>query len=281
MAVFVIAGVVVGYSVFIQDKVATEPKELFHDALIRNLSEDAVTCTVNQIQSGTTQNLTIQMDLASKTNARSVLTVDNADATVQTEEIVVSSGDYLRYTKVTTKTNSTNPTAKKPDYSRLLGKWIKTDGTKPPELFDQTALGGCVVPLVHLPTLSESSLSRQINADKVFVPNYAKSELAEVNKTMVRNYNVTIQPKEYVAFMKEIGKAGGLKLLDKLNTAEFANRVPRNAIFSVDTKTGRIIQIQFTDESRTVTFKDYGKVPDLQAPSKVMTNKEAAKLIAQ
>lgn len=279
LAVFVLAGVVVAYNQFFLDKVSEDPKDLFHDALIANLAQDAATCTVDRRDGEETQQLTVQLDLTTKTDARSLLTVKTSDTTVQTEELAVGKDDYLRYTKVST--TATNRQGERPDYSKLINKWIKTDTKKPAELHQLTALGGCVVPLVKLPTLSESSLSREIKSDAVFKADFAKSEKAEMDKRIVRKYPVTIPAEAYVKYMRAVGQAAGLPMLDSLKVADFSDKQARKAVFSVDTKTGRLVHIQFTDEIRSVKFDSYDAIPELKAPAKSITNDEARKLLGQ
>jgi hypothetical protein len=276
-AVLTIAAALVGYNSFFRDKVSSDPKELFHQALISNLSENGITCTVTQTESGTKQQLIVQLDIASKRNAHSALSVDTSDTSVQTEEIVVQSGNYLRYTGF--KTTATGQGADAPDYTPIVNQWIKADRSKPSQLYEQTALGGCVVPLAKLPTLSQSSLSRQIESDTVFVTNFASTEQADLQGQRVRRYSVQIMPEPYAAYMREVATAAGLQSLQKVDAAEFANKTPREAIFSVNITSGRLVDIEFTDQTRTVRFSDFGKIPELKVPSKVLTNAEANTLV--
>jgi hypothetical protein len=131
----------------------SDPQKLFYAAMNKNLSDKAATCEVRKSESGTEQDIKVALDLASKVNAHSTMRIKNVNSTVQTEEVVLKSGDYLRYTQATT--TAKNSQGKQPDLSPLIGKWIKADAKKPTELFGLTALGGCVVPLADVPTANK------------------------------------------------------------------------------------------------------------------------------
>jgi hypothetical protein len=61
----------------------------------------------------------------------------------------------------------------------------------------------------------------------------------------------------------------------------YSGKAARKADFYVDTNTGRLVRIEFTDESRQVVFSDFGKVPQLTQPQNTMTNAQASKLVGQ
>jgi len=275
IVVLVVAGI--GVNALVHRSITTDPKQLFDNALNQNLSGKAVTCTVATSKSGTAQTLAVQLDLAGKTNAHSLMTITTDGSTVQTEEIVVKAGDYLRYTKVASAVK--NADGKQPDFSKILNQWIKTDGKTAPQLFGLTALGGCVVPLANVSTTDKATLVSAVENGKVFVTDPSKSVVADLSGQPTRQYQVAIQPGPYVTYMQAVGKLYGLTNLQSLNISDYNTKTPRKAVFYVNTKTGRLVEIQFTDESRVVTFGDYGKTPELKAPAKTITNAQASKLV--
>ena len=276
-AIVVLAIAGVGINALVHRPLTTDPKQLFDNALNQNLSEKAVTCTVATSKSGTSQTLAVQLDLAGKTNARSVMTITTNGSSVQTEEIVVKAGDYLRYTKVVS--NVKNADGKQPDFSKILNQWIKTDGKTPSQLFGLTALGGCVVPLADVSAVDRATLVSGVEKGKVYVTDYGKSTTGDLNGQPTRQYQVTIQPGPYVTYMQAVGKTYGLDNLQSINVNDYNSKTSRQAVFYVNTKTGRLVQIHFADESRVVSFSEYGKVPELKAPTKTITNAQASKLV--
>jgi len=274
--VLVVIGLVI-FNIFFANRVSADPKQLFYDSITRDLSEKGVSCTVTKSESGTTQELAVQLDLASKTDAHSTLMVRTDGSTVRTEEVVLKSDDYLRYTQASAAAKDSS--GKSADFSKIVGKWIKAD--KKSSLFGMTSLGGCVVPLADVPTKDETALKVAIEKGEAFKADFANAATATIDNQPVRQYDVTIQPGPYVTFMQNVGSAYGLSDLKSLNIKDYDTKTPRKAIFSVNTKTGRLARIQFTDESRVVTFTDYGKIPQVSAPSTSITNKQAAQLVAQ
>jgi hypothetical protein len=277
-AVVLLVGVLGGITYLRGHSVSQDPQKLFYGSLERNLSEKGVTCSVSKSASGTTQALKVSLDLASKTDAHSFLTVSSQGTTVQTEEMVLKNADYLRYTSV--KADTKSKAANGPDFSKILNKWIKPDQNNS-TLFSSTVLGGCVVPLTALSTRDEGVITTIIEKGQAFKTDFTKTGTTRIAGEPVRQYHVTIQAVPYVTLMQAVGKAYGLDNLKQLNIKDYDSKKPRQAIFSVDTGTGRLAQIQFTDETRVVEFRDYGKVPQLTAPAKTISNKEASKLVAR
>ena len=259
-AIVVLAIAGVGINALVHRPLTTDPKQLFDNALNQNLSEKAVTCTVATSKSGTSQTLAVQLDLAGKTKARSVMTITTNGSSVQTEEIVVKAGDYLRYTKVVSNVKN-------------------ADGKTPSQLFGLTALGGCVVPLADVSAVDRATLVSGVEKGKVYVTDYGKSTTGDLNGQPTRQYQVTIQPGPYVTYMQAVGKTYGLDNLQSINVNDYNSKTSRQAVFYVNTKTGRLVQIHFADESRVVSFSEYGKVPELKAPTKTITNAQASKLV--
>ena len=270
------AGVLV-YHRMTYGRISTDPKELYETALIRNLSETGVTCAITQGEEGTTKELVVALDVVSRVKAHSKLTVKTSDTTVQTEELAVGKDeDYIRYVKV--DSSAANSEGRKIDYSKILGQWIKTEGDAP-RLYEQSALGGCVVPFAKLPTRSQMSLSQAIRSNKVFVADFDKVENGEINKEPVKIYTVNIAPEAYANYMQSVGKAAGLRLLEKVQSSQFADKKSRQARFSVSVKTGQLMRIQFMDESRSVTFAKYGEAPTVKRPQTWLTNAKATELM--
>ncbi|HEX8182491.1 MAG TPA: hypothetical protein VF575_02705 [Candidatus Saccharimonadales bacterium] len=279
---FLIAVVTAGVTlVGSRSRPPSDPSELFYQALQQNLEDKGLTCTITETVGTTTSRQSIALDLASKQQARSTLRAAAPSRSVELEEIVVPSGNFIRYTNITS--TDKNAAGKTPDFQKVLNVWGKVDTSKQAAtLFGQTALGNCIVPLAHLTTKQARDLTAELQKNTVFKTNMSASTVQKTDTTSYRIYQIAVQPRPYIDFMKRVAKAYGLKDLDTVSAASFDTKKAENMKFYVDTSSGRLAKIEYAAKSRSVVFSDYGVVSEVAAPSKYIAANELQKsLIGQ
>ncbi len=236
----------------------------------RNMADEGVTCTVTETTDSSTTTQKISLDLISKANAHVTSTIKHQTTSVATEEITTKTGDYVRYTAISAPSSASG---QKLNLSKVLNVWSKTNTSniQSVSLFGRTALGNCVVPLVHLNHGQIEKLMSQVQQGKIFQTNYSTVKRQKLADKPVFVYDVTIQPQPYIGFMKQVAASYGLKDLEGVDTAIYAKQAPEKLRFYIDPRSSRLQQIQYTSALHSVSFSDYGRAPRITVPTKTIS----------
>ena len=249
-----------------------QAEDLWYRALSNTLMLKSVTCTADDSQSGGTFHQSVQMNLESKTDLHSSLTTNENGQKIAIEEIDSSTATYVRYTDIVT--NKRTDTGQTPDLSNLIGVWSKTDTAGQSALFGRTALGNCVVPLVHLSQPQTNQRIAQLRKNTIFQTDTSMSKRSKIGTASVRIYEVTVAPSAYISFMKAVGVDYGSSILATVSTPSYAQRTPQKLSVAVDERSGRIIQIDFLSSKRVLRLSDYDQELRQTVPSDVVSADE-------
>jgi hypothetical protein len=247
-----------------------DPKTLFSRAMQANLTESGVTCTIQETANGSLSRQALSLDLAGKTDARAVITLQQKNSSVTTEQISTKDGDFVSYKSI--QTTQKSPSGAKLNFDKVLNVWGKNaaDSKQTTTLFGRTALGNCVVPLAHLGAVPAANLIGDAEKHSIFKTDPTASKPAKLHGVSVQVYDVTIQPRPYLDFMKQVAQSYGLKDLDVVDPSTFDKKSVQKLKFYINRGSSRIEQITYSGVKHTVTFSDYGKTIKIETPKKTI-----------
>ncbi len=280
MVTWVALAVLAGVGIYVwQRPTSTDPKTVFEQAVQHGLRETDLTCTVQETTGGSTTKQAISLDLVSRNKLRSVLNSSPTPGTsVELEEIDTPAGIFVRYNTI--KTTEKNADGKTPNLSKALNVWGKAaPDSKGPTLFGRTAFGNCIVPLAHLNHGQADTLMADVKKGTVFKTDFAASASRQqlLDGKTVRVYDVVVQPRPYLEFMKRAAKATGSKDLDSVNVATFDQKSPEKMKFYIDVRSHRLRKIEFTAKRHTITFSEYGTIHEIMTPKSSISSQELQK----
>lgn len=237
---------------------AYKSEKLFYGALERQMSLTGITCVIEQSQKQKLFRQEISLSLADKPQARSITTISHSQLSVTTEELILPSGTYIRYTNIQPAASFTN----------VLNIWSKSKVDEPgrQDTLSATRLGNCVTPIANISNHKAKELIEKAKTSQVFHANYSKSYRQRLDGRLMQVYDVTIEPYPYVVFMKQVAAASDIKALDSEEPASFAERKPARLQYFIDTGSGRIHKISDIVQQRDIYFRGIGKQTDMTAP---------------
>jgi hypothetical protein len=243
-----------------------QPAPVFWDALEAGISTRGVTCTIDQNVHGRRSQQAISLDLVSHSKLRARSTLSQNGTAITTDSISTGLADYVRYTSITTQAGQAQSHK---DFSKVLNVWskqVRTDGDAV-ALYDQTVLGGCVVPLGNLSDEKRAPIMAELKQGDIFVTNFSKVKWQWSLTRSTYRFEVTVPPDRYVPFMKSLAKLQGLKGLDEIGAETYASRAPSKLYMTIGAGSHRIQEISYDTHEVTIRFKDFGKVPDTALPA--------------
>ena len=268
-AIFVIVGVLLlATSAYALDVVILQsPQRVWWSAMQTSMALKGVACTVHKQD----DNQEIWLDLTGKKIALVTTTLSQNGTTVTTQDINTPQADYIRYTSVATAAKNTS--GKALDTSKILNVWAKQPRTpaSSPSILGQVALGGCIVPLVNVPQPQSDQLTAELKKGKVFQTNFAKSAYHWSLTRPYRDYAVTVDPTDYIPFMKQVDSLYGTQALSSVSADSFNGSKSQQLTFRIDAYSRRIQKIWYNGRPESFTFTRYGQVPQTTPPSKTIS----------
>lgn len=244
--------------------VMQSPRRVFYDALSGNLDLKGVMCTVSKSSSGQSSDQQLWLDLKGTRTTLVTTTLSQNGTKVTTQDINTQGADYVRYTRVAT--NAKDKAGKSLDVSKILNVWAKKSESANTPMLGQVALGGCIVPLVSVPTDKQAAFSKQLSQGIIFQTDFSKSTYHWRFDEPYREYTVTVDPDQYIPFMKQVDQAYGLHALDKVSSSNYQQKTPQRLMFRIGAGSHRIQNIWYTDRSQTFTFSHYDERPYVAIP---------------
>lgn len=265
-----------GAAYFWNKSVRQSSPDLFWNSLGKAMTTNGITCTIQDTQGDRKSEQEVQLDLRAGSGATSKTTINHKGTTITTEGIATKSAEYIRYTEI--RTDQKNASGRPLNFSSVLNVWGKqpTDTAKPTSLYGQTALGGCVLPLASLSKMQAEKHIQELQKGEVFKTNARAVNHESYEGRRMRVFDVTVQPAQYISFMKQFAASSGLKTLDTVNADEYATRKPEDLKIFVDA-TGKVRAVVYKDSKRTVQLTDYGKRADIEEPTKSIPVEELQK----
>lgn len=242
---------------------------VFWGMLGNNLSTTSVSKTVNESGSNGDVVQNVSMNYGLHNDVYISTLIKSANATVKTAGIGTTDTNYQKYVSVKATPGST---AKLPDFTQSIGKWVKqaTGGSSgQPSLFSQVALGlegGNVLPMASLTSDQRVKLLDYLHSNTVFQTDYSKVQKHSENGRPVYTYNVTVEPVAYVGLEKQFAEYLNIKDLDKVDPNNYESSKPLNLKLSVDAHSQRLVKTDYVGAKHTEEFSDYGILHKISVP---------------
>lgn len=248
---------------------------VFWGSLESTLNLSGITCTVDQQNNDQTRHQAISLDIASKKNARSLTTLQRNGTTVTTDTISTPDADYVRYVDISAPGKQSQEAA----INKIINVWAKQarSSSVSKTVLEQTALGGCIVPLVQVSPDMQASLMAELRQGKIFQTDLQASSWHWRWNQPYREYTVTIAPEPYIRFMQKVDSKYGTNALKGLDVASFRSKTPQRLTFQIFANSHRLNAIFFSGTGQTMHFSDYDIVPDTRPPAKTVTAAELQK----
>lgn len=181
----------------------------------------------------------------------------NDELKVITEAVGTPFDDYVRYSSVTTPQLGSN--GKPLDYSSLYNLWGKTEAPdrtiSSGNLYGELSLG--IIPIGQISEAARSKLVKLAKSQKAFEINLETITKKIVNGRPQYNYQLSINPEQYVAFLKEFAKAAGLNQLNEVDPANYAGSGPVRYDVVVDVWSSTLVKAQVPDGSRATSYQGW------------------------
>lgn len=254
--------------------VYSSPKHVFDRMIATSLSSNSVTRTVKQDDGVQILDQTSQLTLLPNKRVHATNTlrqVADAGTVVDTESIATPTTDFVRYTGI--KTSQKNSAGKNFDFSSVIGVWGKADDQDATsggaQLFTQNLLG--VMPVANLSAQQRKDLVKLIKSTNVFKTDYKATKRANEDGRPVYSYDVTVEPKSYVAMLKLFARDVGLRQLEGVDPAQYEGSDPLKFTFDVDVWSGQLRNITYKDSQRSEHMSAYGAQLLVETPANAIS----------
>ncbi|HSH55512.1 MAG TPA: hypothetical protein VK983_01650 [Candidatus Limnocylindrales bacterium] len=254
-----------------QRRTRAADQEAIWPAITQMLSLSAVTCTVKDQAADRSSEQQVSLDLDGPKLATSRTTISHAGSRVTTEGINTEQTEFVRYTEI--KTRQKNASGQAIDASPVLNIWGKQAAAEQ-TLYGQTVLGGCIIPVAHLEKADAATMAADFQKRQVFKTDSRKSKLVTVDGRQLRQYDGTVQPEQYLAFMKGLAQKLKLRDLDSVQEQQYKQQKPEQVSLLVDPQERVVRVIRYGMVKRTMTFSDFNKAPQVDIPQSTIPTDE-------
>jgi len=247
------------------------PQRAFWGMLNNSLSMSSVTRQVTETDQANGQQQISRLYLGGQTLAQAHTTIQQLTQsglnTVKTETLGTLSNDYARYLSIDTK--QLNKSNQPLNFSGILGIWGKSDTSPSSTQPNARFLNGTILSVIPFAPLSRAERSQvlQTMRDKnVYEVNYGKVTSRKVNGRTAFIYPVSVKASAYVSMLKVFAHQLGLKQLEAVDPAAYAQSAPEQLEISVDKLSHQLLSINY-DGIRQETYSGYGLQADVAAPA--------------
>lgn len=257
-----------------------DPENVFKAMLNNSLRTTSVTRTVNQSdgQQSLEQYVRFQPTGEHIAYAKTVLEQQGEQtAQVTTENIGTPYTDYIQYTSI--ESDQENEAGETVEFDEVLNTWGQTESEDSDattgELYNEIALAA--VPFGNLSAEDRKQLLEFIEEEAVYTVDYATVNKTSVNGRQIYVYPVTVQPQAYIGLLREYASIVGLRQLEDVDPAVYADSQPLQLTISIDALTQRITGISYPN-GRTERYGSYGvmvrqSVPENSIPLSELQSK--------
>jgi hypothetical protein len=264
--------------------VLTNPDHVFKRMLATNLSTPSVTKVSTQNDGSQTLAEVTQLTTTpvQQTQGSSTLgQVNDPSTVVKTESIGSPTEEYVRYTDI--KTGQKNSAGKNFDFSSVLGIWGKTTradvSTGGPQQYTQALLS--VVPSANLPAAQRKTLVNQIIDSGVYDYTSSKVKKRYSGGRLVYTYDISVRPVPYVTMLKIFARDMGLRQLEAIDPAQYANSEPLTFSVDVDVWSGELTKVAYGDSNRVDAYAGYGLTSTADVPTNAISIDELQNRLQQ
>lgn len=247
----------------------TKPQAVFEGMIKNNLSTTGVVRQSSQRGEGQQIEHYTQLSFVGPVASQNLVTITRGEgpdkSKVTTETLGTLSADYSRYKEITT--NQKNPDGSKPDFSRVINIWGKTDDQANLQYLNQAFLGA--VAFANLNGSNKSSLASELIA--AYKVDYAQVKSETINGRKSWVYQVKLDTGKYIAVIKKISKSMGLGDQPALDPQESQGSLPISLTIAVDKLSRQLVKVTYVDGKQEENYLSYGLRQPIDAPDQSIT----------
>jgi len=255
------------------------PSHVFWSTMAHSLDTQSVVVETDQKQGSNTLKQLIQTD-TTQAVSRSITTLSENGAKVQTEIIGTPTADYTRYIAITIPKQDAS--AKPINTAGVLNVWAKsadqaqtaTQGSGQ-QLYAQATLGtglpvGSVpIPVGKVSARARANMVRQMQAEHIYDPGLNNVQKQHKNRHLVYIYTVKIQTILYVQLMQAFAKELGLHELDQVDPNTYGNGQTLNAKIMIDAYSHQLMAVD-TGQGVVQQYEGFGVPLHATIPAKTI-----------
>jgi|GEM_PF-367428 len=252
------------------------PAHVFWDMLANSLDTQSVVVETDQKQGNNTLKQLIQTD-TSQSVSRSITTLNEDGAQVQTEIIGTSKADYTRYLKITApkgkgSSGTVNTAGVLNVWARSVDQAQTATQTSGQQLYAQATLGvglpvGSVpIPVGHMPASVRTAMLRQIQHEGLYDLGLNNVQKQYKNGHLVYIYSIKIQAILYVQMMQTFARELGLHELDQVDPNTYGNGHTLSAKIMVDAYSHQLVAVD-TGQGVVQQYEGFGVPLHVSVPT--------------
>lgn len=250
------------------------PESVFRRMVSNSLRTSGFTRVTEQKSEGQEVTQYEQVQLGAENKARAFADITQGAVRVQTETLASPNRDYVRYKKF--ETTQVGANGKPIDFSSVTGIWADAgQGSQ----FNRTVFG--VVPIANVSSENRTDLMNQAFSSGLFKTNYDRAKRTTLNGKSVYVYDVEMQPRAYVAYLKSIASVMGIDAFKDVDPSQYAGQAPELVRLSIDIATGQLVQTEAMQTQQKETYTSYGVRISEEVPTKAIPAAELQAKVQQ
>lgn len=274
-ALLLLLGVVLWWT-----KVSVDPKRVFWDTISNSMSTNGVTLHIDEKNTTAHDSQAIQYSLGSTNQVHATRTVTQNGTTVKTESIGTDDKTFTRYTEVKTP-------KKDMKLDKVLNVWADpTSNGATAQLLPQVALGlalplGAVpVPIGYVNPDDRNAIIKTMQQRVLYQVDFNKAKKHSEKGRLLYDYNVSMQPQLYLDVLKVFAQKTGVKDLENIDTAQYANVGTIKVTLTIDAHSKTLVKVVDSEQGYTETYDGYGVQTNVEIPSSAISMAELQKRLS-
>jgi hypothetical protein len=261
-------------------KVSVNPKRVFWDTIGNSMSTNGVTLHIDEKSGTANDSQSIQYSLGTTNQVHAIRSVRQNGTTVKTESIGTDSKTFTRYTEVKTP-------KKDMKLDKVLNVWADpTSNGTTAQLLPQVALGlalplGAVpVPIGYINPDDRNAIIKSMQQRVLYQVDFNKVKKHSDNGRLLYDYTVSMQPQLYLDTLKVFAQKTGIKELENIDTAQYANVGTIKVTLTIDAHSKTLTKVADSDQGYTETYDGYGVQTNITAPNSAISMTELQKRLS-
>jgi hypothetical protein len=274
-ALLLLLGVVLWWT-----KVSVNPTRVFWDTVSNSMSTNGVTLHIDEKNSSANDSQSIQYSLGSTNQLHATRTVTQDGTTVKTESIGTDSKTFTRYAEVKTP-------KKDMKLDKVLNVWADpTSNGTTAQLLPQVALGlalplGAVpVPIGYINPDDRNAIIKTMQQRVLYQVDFTKVKKHTEKGRLLYDYSVSMQPQLYLDTLKVFAAKTGIKDLENIDTAQYANVGTIKVTLTIDAHSKTLVKVVDSEQGYTETYDGYGVQTNIKVPSSAISMTELQKRLS-
>lgn len=256
------------------------PERVFWDTIKNSMSTNGVTLHIDEKSGTANDSQSIQYSLGSTNHIHALRSVTQNGTTVKTESIGTDSKTFTRYTEVKTP-------KKDMKLDKVLNVWADpTSNGTTAQLLPQVALGlalplGAVpVPIGYINPDDRNAIIKTMQQRVLYQVDFSKVKKHSEKGRLLYDYSVSMQPQLYLDTLKAFAQKTGVKDLDNIDTAQYANVGTIKVKLTIDAHAKTLVAVTDSQQGYTETYDGYGVQTNVTVPGSAISMSELQKRLS-